>query len=284
MIKNFDIKYLPLVAAYPDYGRKTINGFHYVNDKLLHETEFAKDPKNPVLESNIQAIVKKQSKFFEVYKVYDAAKNEDFYTVLENINSRYKNYTESKIKIFAGTAKFFSEVLKAFLHPVETPNLVSLHCSREFNNLLVIAGSFNKTTKRQLDNFYREFVLEIIEKNENYIVSRNDIKNSGKICVIESPREILENYSLKQFIERARELLEELKYENTLLILTGGDTAFKAAKEIGIFDIEVVSRIATGIVLCRDVEKKLYFVLKPGGFGDEEFLAGIAKTALDFEK
>ena len=310
LIKNFGIKYLPFVAAYPEYGRNTVNGFQYVNDKLLHETEFAKDPKNPVTESHIAAMLKKQSKFFEVYNVYDVETDSDFVGILKNITFRYENCDNDQVKVFAGTAKFFGEILNANFgsiacHPVENCHCKSLHFhpahfffhpeqgegSRfftsfrmtqqtcDFQNLLVIAGSFNLATKKQLDNFYYKFSLGKIEENENYVLASNN-KN---MYVIESPRQILQDYCLSAMIEKAKELLAKLGlgYEKTLLILTGGDTAYKFCKSFGIFDIEVIAKIDTGIMLCGDIQKKVCFVLKSGGFGDEEFLVRIGmKTIL----
>lgn len=48
--------------AYPQNGRQVKDGLLYLNGSLLHETEFARDPKTPMRESYIPAIVESQSK------------------------------------------------------------------------------------------------------------------------------------------------------------------------------------------------------------------------------
>jgi len=49
-----------IVAAYPKNDRKVINGYHYLKDKLLSETEVANDPVTPVKESHIPTLLKQQ--------------------------------------------------------------------------------------------------------------------------------------------------------------------------------------------------------------------------------
>ncbi|MCK6259132.1 four-carbon acid sugar kinase family protein [Fictibacillus sp. KIGAM418] len=46
-------------AAYPKLGRQTINGFQYVGGTLVDQTEFGQDPKTPVTESGIPALLTK---------------------------------------------------------------------------------------------------------------------------------------------------------------------------------------------------------------------------------
>ncbi|WP_408009331.1 four-carbon acid sugar kinase family protein [Pseudalkalibacillus sp. A8] len=50
-----------VAPAYPKMGRTTKDGNHYVEDRLVSETEFGKDPKTPVAESNIVQLIKPYS-------------------------------------------------------------------------------------------------------------------------------------------------------------------------------------------------------------------------------
>ena len=49
------------IAAFPEAGRTTINGIHYVFGEPVAETEFGKDPVKPVKNSNILDIVQNAS-------------------------------------------------------------------------------------------------------------------------------------------------------------------------------------------------------------------------------
>jgi uncharacterized protein YgbK (DUF1537 family) len=51
-----------VAPAFPRLGRTTLNGVHYLQGKPIHETEIAKDPKCPVRESNLVALLASQSK------------------------------------------------------------------------------------------------------------------------------------------------------------------------------------------------------------------------------
>ncbi|WP_226086078.1 four-carbon acid sugar kinase family protein [Mesobacillus sp. S13] len=48
-----------IVPAFPKVNRTTVKGLHYVNGKLITETEFGRDPKTPVTEGFIPDLLKK---------------------------------------------------------------------------------------------------------------------------------------------------------------------------------------------------------------------------------
>lgn len=50
-----------IAVAYPKNGRQVINGYHYLNGRLLAETEIANDPLSPVHESHIPTFLQKQT-------------------------------------------------------------------------------------------------------------------------------------------------------------------------------------------------------------------------------
>jgi len=61
LMDSCGIQHAVLSPAMPSYGRTTKNGNVYVNNVLLAETEFARDPKTPVNESYIPEIISKQT-------------------------------------------------------------------------------------------------------------------------------------------------------------------------------------------------------------------------------
>jgi uncharacterized protein YgbK (DUF1537 family) len=61
LIDSMNIRHTFIVPALPHYGRTTRNGNVYINGVLLAETDYSNDPKNPVKESYIPAIISKQS-------------------------------------------------------------------------------------------------------------------------------------------------------------------------------------------------------------------------------
>ncbi|MFJ5670910.1 four-carbon acid sugar kinase family protein [Bacillus safensis] len=58
---TFQPDFVFIAPAFPEAGRQVIHGVHFLNQKQLHETEVANDPKTPVKDSLITRIIKDQS-------------------------------------------------------------------------------------------------------------------------------------------------------------------------------------------------------------------------------
>jgi len=61
LMRASGVRQLPFVPAYPGLERITRGGVQYINGQPIHESAIAKDPLNPVTESFVPAIIKKQS-------------------------------------------------------------------------------------------------------------------------------------------------------------------------------------------------------------------------------
>lgn len=55
-------KFLPLVVAFPENGRTTRNGLHYIWGTLLAESEFKNDPIHPMTESDLVKVLQDQTR------------------------------------------------------------------------------------------------------------------------------------------------------------------------------------------------------------------------------
>lgn len=53
--------FIVIVPAFPEMGRMTRQGYHYIYEKLISETEISKDPKHPVTESHIPSLIEQQT-------------------------------------------------------------------------------------------------------------------------------------------------------------------------------------------------------------------------------
>ena len=58
---TFHPDFVFIAPAFPEAGRQVIHGVHFLNQKQLHETEVANDPKTPVKDSLISRLIKDQS-------------------------------------------------------------------------------------------------------------------------------------------------------------------------------------------------------------------------------
>ena len=59
IVKQLGLSGTLLVPANPSFGRTVVNGQYFLRDKLIHQTEFARDPKHPRLSPNVLELLDK---------------------------------------------------------------------------------------------------------------------------------------------------------------------------------------------------------------------------------
>lgn len=74
MLDTLQEKFAVVVLGFPDNGRKTLHGIHYVHGIKLEDSQFRKDPVHPMTKSSLKDILQDQTKrkvdniFYEVYE------------------------------------------------------------------------------------------------------------------------------------------------------------------------------------------------------------------------
>lgn len=143
------------VPALPELGRTTRGGMQFVHGQLLHETTFAKDPRNPMNESGVAAVLGKQTTLPvtvvrgsdradlkalpDGIAVFDAETQADFRdiaAVLHRLGS---------LRTLSGTAGF-AEFPPEFIPFRKLPHAESVFKAP----LLVVNGSLNPVSLRQM--------------------------------------------------------------------------------------------------------------------------------------
>lgn len=150
---------LPFIPAFPKLQRTTLGGYHYVDGKLLHQTMFASDPLEPIAESFIPSLLKRQTSVptkliprvaaqhsyaplnaadHGIY-VFDACSDEDLRCIGEHLKNA------GLLGAVAGSAGFaeqLPDLMELEKHPAKWKP-----CG---GNMLVISGSVNEISLRQL--------------------------------------------------------------------------------------------------------------------------------------
>lgn len=286
LMDSLDISHTFVVPALPLYGRTTLNGNVYVKGVLLAETDYANDPKSPVKESYIPAIISRQTdkrtgvlcfndhlsekqeisaKLNELMNagiqiiVIDAEDDEDLDLIASVVNG-----IQGRV-MYAGCSGF-AEKLAGYIE-----------LGKEKKSNVVIAGSVNKITVEQAEYAARELNIktinidvEVIISREKAIEKRRIMKLADKSIVAgddviirsasspESVRRCLEKgrkLGLDDFMvsERVADFLGELAGEIIRkknlkgIVLTGGDTAIKTLNSLNINGIIVKDEILHGI-------------------------------------
>src|SRR5687767_1039500 len=146
---------LPFVPAFPEMGRTTRNGIHYVHGVPIAESEFANDPLSPVRESEVVKVLQQPSRIaatsatlanrtnmkgeMNACVVFDCESRED----LRAIAAHFRD--QDQLRVLAGSAAFAEEL----------PDLLPFKVEREEKvvaeePILFVNGSLNPRALEQV--------------------------------------------------------------------------------------------------------------------------------------
>lgn len=301
---SHSIRYIP---AFPQMGRTTVNGIHYINKVPVAESVFGKDPFEPVKKSSINEIIAEQSDIpvlqgndqLDYAKkgiyVYDSQTQED----MQNLGKILKE--KDQLHFVAGCAGFAGilfQLLEIKNHDEMLPFFV--------DKLLVICGSINSVTIRQLDKasengFYRVALspeqklqpswikskkggLQIQKWKTEFQVHQNMIIECG-VKDEERTSQYMEKYKISLLDARhyianvmgniLKELIS-LGITSTILV-TGGDTLMSFMDCINQSTIIPICELIPGVVLSQfNYNCQTYnLISKSGGFGEDDLLLNL---------
>ena len=306
---------LPFLPAFPELGRTTVGGRHYINGIPVNESPFGKDPFEPVRTAEVATLLGLQSSLpAESFPplmadgtvpsrrgilIFDAASEEELFA------SGSALFRKTVPRVLAGCAGF-----AAYL-----PDLLGLGARGESSlpalspRLLVLCGSVNPITRRQLsvaaDAGFRHVHLTPQEKvlpdffataaGGGALQALREQLREHPYLIIDS-NDAGENTETKNYAENLGLSLDELRCRiaNALgtvlaglieepalgtLLLTGGDTLLQCMNALGVRKVEPVGELESGIVLCRFSYrgKEHAVITKSGGFGEEDLLPRLAR-------
>lgn len=312
---------LAFIPAFPDMNRITKLGIQCVDGLPVNESVFGIDPFEPVQSADVEEIIHKQSAVLtkNVTKdvstgtlhektdkpeilIFDAETNEDMFAIARRLRD------EDQLHCLAGCAGFASVI-------PEILNIVGKHRSKPMlpNRLLVICGSVNPITIRQVDyaeqnEFDRirlkteeklgdsfwdtdkgrdeiDSFAEILEKKHKLILDSNDPPDENQtyqycrkcgMTLDEMRVRIAQNYG------RILKGLSNAGISFTALI-TGGDTLMGCMRELGISDVNPCCDMGSGAVLSSFMLNGMqqYVISKSGGFGPDKLIVNLADQILE---
>jgi uncharacterized protein YgbK (DUF1537 family) len=305
---------LAFAPAFPRLGRFTRGGHQHVGDRLLSETEFAADPLDPVTDSFIPAIIRRQSDIpikiigrnadealvdepGEWIVVFDAESDDD----LRWIGGRLKR--ERLPGALAGSAGFAAclpELLE--LRTRVQPNL---NCPAR---MLAINGSLNEVSLRQAASA-EAYGFAVVQLPPEALIAEDDARSEAASQIIAAVagydaqrrdvmlRAVTRREDASEYERRGEKLglrhrqLSQRIAENTaklvskilaqtrfgLLTVFGGDTLAAVVRAMGWRGLSPRQEILPGVVLSEAAggTKKMWLITKAGGFGPEDVLRQI---------
>lgn len=308
-------KQLFFVPAFPQIGRVTKEGIHYISQVPVAESPFGQDPFEPVRYSEVTELIASQCDLPAVslpalsgqesipedkqILVFYAESTDDLYSTGRQLAS------QGRLGVLAGCAGF-AAVLPEILgidsgHPVSVPKLDP--------RLLVICGSVNPITTAQLDyaeqRGFRRLRLTPEQKLEpNYwqtqeardlLVSIEEMLAENSRCIIETNDEggnqPTADYASALGIDldtlRVRiagslgQLVKGIFSSPSLgtILMTGGDTLLQCMNCLGVNQLEPICEMEKGIVLARFTcnGHTRHIITKSGGFGQESLMTDLAE-------
>lgn len=284
-------KRLAFLPAFPQTGRVTENGVHYIDGVPVTESPFGADPFEPVRHSVVTELIAEQSdipaKSFrallpdkevpqaEGILVFDAKNADELYSTGERFLKAAKG--SGRPVVLAGCAGFGAVL----------PSLLGLACGgprplpKLDPRLLVVCGSVNPITLTQLNRAekagfsrlrlapHQKLVPGYWETDEGRqeLLRIEDVLEKHPRCIIETNdpggNQPTADYAAKLGISletlRVRiagslgSLVGKLFTSPSLgtLLLTGGDTLLQCMNCVGVNELEPVCELERGVVLAR---------------------------------
>lgn len=307
-------RYLPFLPAFPQTGRFTRGGVHYVDGVPVTESPFGRDPFEPVKHSVVTELIAEQCdvpvKSFPALTaegsvpqdkgilVFDAADVSDLY------HTGRKLMEENGLHIMAGCAGFGAVLPRLLGIAATAPRPLPTLDPR----LLVVCGSVNPITLTQLTKaeqagFMRLRLTPRQKLEPDYwqsgegkteLIRIETMLDENPHCIIETNdpcgNSLTADYAAALGIDRETlrvriagslgHLVGEIFTSPSLgtLLLTGGDTLLQCMNCVGVRELEPLCELEQGVVLAGFTYNghTRHVITKSGGFGQENLLTQLA--------
>lgn len=265
LYKVFKPEFTFIAPAFPALGRTTISGIHYVNGEEISTTEFAHDPKYPVTDSFIPAIIEKEighpvgllkkrdiderravfSEKMNLFKeagiryiVCDADTQKDLKTAAQKMASISNNI------IWSGSAGL-AEVLPEVLGIMQRTNQRSFD---HVNQVITVSGSLSQITQHQVEYVKRQSKITAIKINTLDIFT-NDWKKTREEYLQKSLAGLKQGNDLILYLPADQMTREKVKQVGRQLHLTNNQIGERISNAIGEIVVEITKSITDRIGL-----------------------------------
>jgi uncharacterized protein YgbK (DUF1537 family) len=222
------------VPAYPSMGRTVRSGRLLVHGLPVHETEFGRDPLNPVLHSDLEAVLEGVPA-----TVVDGECEEDVRDAAHDIASSQQPLIVAGPAAIAGA---LAACLRLQRNPV--PSLPKVR------RCLIINGSMNSVSETQV----------------RYAAERGCVGNGWDIFTYAAPGSGLQRAA--GLGNCVIEILNQKRYD--AIIVFGGDTAFGIHQAFGRSVFHSYAEVVPGVPVSSSAG--IFWITKAGGFGEPDLI------------
>lgn len=312
--KEAELDVLLIAPAFPSMGRTVEDGHLYVYGQPVTETEFARDPKTPVLHDYIPDLLETEGVKTDVldqvrlrqaapeqwiaqqvqhgvkWIVCDTLVEEDL-AILASL--------ESKLDLSIGFAGSAGLINHLYTSAGSSEQLVE-----QKEKVLVVSGSLSKNTRSQVSKLSERPSTCMIEidplalldnpSGVKQSISKLDEASDWDSAVIFVGASEHNRDKVKAWADQHGETAETAstviaqglgslvnaameRYPFDAVVMTGGDTAKAICNRLGIADMELKFEVEAGLPLglAKWRDKEISVITKAGGFGNEDSLVHV---------
>ena len=295
-LDSLGLESMAFIPAFPAMKRVTKKGIHYIDGVPVAQSMFAKDPFEPVKESDVNKIIALQTNKTGI-KVYDSETDSDMLMIAETLRE------SGGLRLTAGCAGFAGVLAKVL--GFESGKKITVPQMPE--KFFMVCGSVNPVTIAQMDfaesHGFKRIYLHVNDKlNPDWPNSESckdfavrtlaEIQGSHAILDANNPDEkiLTEEYikahsltseQVRLYISRAVTGAAKALLDSGLdarLMCVGGDTLLALMQAVNVHELVPVCEIEKGVVLTSYTYngRNFYIMAKSGGFGEENLLVKIA--------
>jgi D-threonate/D-erythronate kinase len=276
-----------LVPANPALGRTIVGGQYFVRGRLIHETEFAREPTHPRLSPNVRELVAAPATLpFFVRRANEGLPERGIVIGEVSTSDDLRHWAALRKGrwLMAGGAEFFGALLKL---PVS-----SSQSEYQPGKELFVCGSASEATRNFVSSQAQEGVpvfslpQEVVSGFELGVTALNWVVDQV-VAALQSAQRVV----LRVWVPPVREVslaemlaLELVRVAEAVLrrgqvrhvFAEGGATAVALARQMGWHRLQVLSELALGVVtLSTQDGSSLLFTVKPGTYLWPENLAAL---------
>ncbi|TDD34248.1 four-carbon acid sugar kinase family protein [Actinomadura sp. KC06] len=264
-----------VAPAFPGQGRTTVGGVQHLKGRPVDRTWFARDPVHPVHRADLCELFPGAVLSAQVANLIGSVR----YVVADAVTDRDLDALVAAIPgveevLWVGSPGLAAALARrhAPQAPAASPEVVPAAASR----LLVVAGSLNPATDRQLTRLGAATGAEPVRVADTGAVERTQRRLARHgTAILCRPRRRVTGAPVPAALARATARLAQ---DNAFdaLVLTGGETARTVLLALGARSIALAGELEPGVPLGliegAPGSGRLPVVIKAGGFGDLDTL------------
>jgi uncharacterized protein YgbK (DUF1537 family) len=302
VMDELEVKTCCLAPAIPEFGRVTKNGIQYLDGRPISESFYRMDPKHPVTESEVAKIAAIGNERRIGVLTLDELRG-------ENNKKHVQRLLGSGVEVVVADGEFQEDLNRVVGLFVSRPermvfvggqalgHAVARHCLRGSvkgqwtkipeGPILIACGTLHPKSREQINTLSRACGLDpmvilpgteddpdnfkvLNEKNKSILL--NNIEKIGIGLVISPSRAAPDPSRVESSIAAIiRDIIAKTRLSG--LLLTGGTTAYTVCQRIGVKQVQLRERIASGTIIGQVAEfEGMAICCKGGSLGEPDAL------------